>query len=124
MNDFESVNDPAKKPVSARSESVSADLEAPVDVKRTTRAHAGQALKHGHNVPGLVAVAVAVAALVIGLASLATGHEEKGLLIVLAAAACAALGLGWLTYTHRKVRAAEIRWYERHSHRSAPPPAS
>jgi uncharacterized membrane protein len=96
----------------------------PVDVERTTRAHAGQAMKDGHNVPGLVGVAIGVIALVVGLFLMATGQESRGLAAMVVAAVSAAVGIGWLIHTHRGVRRAELDWYEKNSDEPAPPPAS
>jgi hypothetical protein len=96
----------------------------PVDVERTTRAHAGETMKDGHNVPGLVGVAIGVIALVIGLFSMATGQESRGLVAVVVAAVSATAGVGWLMYTHRRVRQAELDWYAKNSDEQAPPPAS
>jgi hypothetical protein len=96
----------------------------PVDVERTTRAHAGQTMKDGHNVPGLLGVAFGVISLVVGLFLMATGQESRGFVAVIVAAGSAIIGVGWLIHTHRKVRRAELAWYAEHSDEPAPPPAS
>jgi hypothetical protein len=96
----------------------------PVDVERTTRAHAGETMKDGHNVPGLVGVAIGVIALVVGLFLMATGQEGRGLVAVIAAASTSTVAVGWLIYTHRRVRQAELDWYAENSDEPAPPPAS
>jgi hypothetical protein len=43
---------------------------------------------------------------------------------VLLGAACGAAGVAWLLQTHRRVRAAELRWQARNSDKPAPPPSS
>ncbi|BDB41813.1 hypothetical protein Mkiyose1665_26750 [Mycobacterium kiyosense] len=96
----------------------------PVDHYRTTRKHAGEAIKNGANGPGIAGVAIGVIALVIGLAAFATGHVAPGAASVALALVAGAAGLIWLRHTHRKVRAAELRWHQAHSDRPAPPPAS
>lgn len=48
-------------------------MDYPDDQARTTRQHAGETLKDTANVPGLVALAVAVVALSVGLYELAPG---------------------------------------------------
>lgn len=96
----------------------------PVDVERTTRAHAGQTMKDGHNVPGLVGMAFGVISLVVGLFLLATGQESRGLVAVTVAVVSAIIGVAWLIHTHRQVRRAELDWYAEHSDEPAPPPAS
>jgi uncharacterized membrane protein HdeD (DUF308 family) len=74
----------------------------PVDVERTTRAHAGQTMKDGHNVPGLVGVAFGVISLVVGLFLLATGQESRGFVAVIVAVMSAMVGVAWLVHTHRR----------------------
>lgn len=51
----------------------------PIDHYRTTRAHAGEAMKNGTNAIGIVGVAIAVIALISGLAALASGHAAAGI---------------------------------------------
>lgn len=96
----------------------------PVDHARTTRQHAGEALKNGANAPGLAGAAVAVIALTVGLFAVAAGHpggrrhrSDRGRRTWRAqrgvAAACP-----------RKARDAELRWHASHSERPAPPPSS
>ncbi len=96
----------------------------PVDHERTTRPHAGEALKNGSNAPGLAGVAGGVVALVVGLFALATGHAVAGLVAVILAAVAAAAGTAWLIHTHRQVRDAELQWHAIYSDTPAPPPSS
>ncbi|OBI62181.1 MnhB domain-containing protein [Mycobacterium sp. E796] len=96
----------------------------PVDHHRTSRQHAGESLTHAANAPGLASTALAVVALVIGLYAFATGHLLVGSVVVLLAAVSGAAGVAWLLQTHRKVRAAEVRWQAMNSDEPAPPPSS
>ena len=96
----------------------------PVDHHRTSRQHAGESLTYGANAPGLAWAALAVVALAIGLYAFAAGHVLIGAAVVLLAAVSGAAGVAWLLQTHRKVRAAEVRWQARNSDRPAPPPSS
>ncbi|OBI84068.1 hypothetical protein [Mycobacterium sp. 1245805.9] len=96
----------------------------PVDHHRTSRQHAGESFTYAANAPGLAWAAVAVVALVIGLYAFATGHVLVGSVVVLLAAVSGAAGVAWLLQTHRKVRAAELRWQATHSDEPAPPPSS
>lgn len=96
----------------------------PVDHDRTTRQHAGEAMKNGANSVGIAAVGVGVMALVIGLFAFATGNPGVGTAGVVIAMLLAAGGLVWLRRAHNRVRAAEVQWYESHSDRRPPPPTS
>lgn len=96
----------------------------PVDHARTSRKHAGEAMKNGANSAGIAAVALGVIALVLGLASFATGHAPAGTGGVIVAVLVAAAGLAWLRRTHTRVRAAELQWHDAHSDRPPPPPSS
>ncbi len=96
----------------------------PVDHDRTTRQHAGEAMKNGANSLGIAGVAIGVVALVIGLAAFASGHVAAGIVGVGMGVLAAAAGLAWLRRTHNQVRAAEVRWHDSHSDEPAPPPSS
>lgn len=96
----------------------------PVDHSRTFRQHAGETFTYGPHTPGVAGVGVAVVALVIGLCAFATGHAAGGATAVIVAAVLGVLATAWLLRTHRKVRAAELRWHSEHSNEPAPPPAS
>lgn len=96
----------------------------PVDHDRTTRRHAGEAMKNGANAVGIAGVAFAVIALIIGLAAFATSHVAAGSVAVVIAVAAGVAGAVWLRRTHQRVRAAELRWHQAHSDEPAPPPSS
>ncbi|GAB3017291.1 hypothetical protein [Mycobacterium bourgelatii] len=96
----------------------------PVDHHRTTRKHAGETLKNGSNAPGLVAVAIGVITLIVGLYLLATGDAIAGTVAVVVALVAGTGGLGWLAFTHRRVRQAEQRLYAEAFDQPAPPPTS
>lgn len=96
----------------------------PIDHARTTRQHAGESIKNGANAPGLLAVAIGVAALVAGLFLLATGHATVGVVAVVLAVVAGGGGLIWLALAHRRVRAAEVQWHDRHPEAPAEPPTS
>lgn len=96
----------------------------PVDHERTFRRHAGETLIHGPHAPGVYGVIVAAGALIIGLFAFATGHPLAGSAAALLAAVLGVASATWLLHTHRKVRAAELRWHAAHSDEPAPPPTS
>jgi Flp pilus assembly protein TadB len=96
----------------------------PVDHHRTTRQHAGEAMKNGANAVGIISVAFGVIALTVGLAAFATGHVVTGTVSVVVAIVVGAAGLAWLRHTHRQVRDAELRWHNTRSDAPAPPPSS
>jgi multisubunit Na+/H+ antiporter MnhB subunit len=81
-------------------------------------------LTHAANAPGLAWAAVAVVALVVGLYAFGTGHVLVGAVVVLLAAVSGTAGVAWLLSTHRRVRAAELRWQARNSDEPTPPPSS
>lgn len=96
----------------------------PVDHDRTTRQHAGEAMKNGANSVGIAAVGFGVTALITGLFAFATGNPGVGTGAVVLAVLVTAAGLAWLRRTHNRVRAVELRWHDAHSDRPAPPPTS
>lgn len=96
----------------------------PIDHDRTTRKHAGETMKDGANAPGLVAVAVGILTLVVGLFFLATGNALVGWVALVLAVTIGVGGLSWLAYAHRRVRKAEQRLYAETFDQPAPPPAS
>lgn len=98
--------------------------EDPIDHARTTRQHAGESMKNGHNAPGLVSVALGVVALVIGLATFASGGGTAGVVCVVIAAVAFAFGGVWLFLAHRRVRRQELEWADRHPQAVAHPPTS
>ena len=99
-------------------------MDYPVDHARTTRQHAGETLKNTANVPGLVAVAVAVLALTVALYELASGDIRIAAVAVVLAVFSGVAGLGWLICEHRRVRRAELQLVAMGSNAPAPPPSS
>jgi hypothetical protein len=99
-------------------------MDYPVDHARTTRQHAGETLKNTANVPGLVAVAVAVFALSITLYELASGDVRIAAAAVILAGVSGVAGLGWLIYAHRRVRRAELQLVAMGAKAPAPAPSS
>ncbi len=96
----------------------------PGDHALTFRRHAGEALTHGANAPGVYGTVLAAAALVIGLCAFATGHLAAGSVAVVLAAVLGVASASWLLHTHRKVRESELPWHREHADEPAPPPAS
>jgi uncharacterized membrane protein len=111
-------------PLFSRGATLDQPRSDPVDHERTTRAHAGESMKDGANLPGIAAVAVAVVALVVGLIGLATEQAGVGAVSLIVAIVTGIAGALWLVHAHRKVRAAELRWEAARSGGNAPPPTS
>jgi hypothetical protein len=86
----------------------------PVDHVRTTRPHAGESMKDTANMPGLVAIGVALVLFVSSLAAFGSGHPPVGIVLVALAAVIALIGGGWLYFEHRRVRRIEDRWHAEH----------
>jgi hypothetical protein len=76
----------------------------PVDYHRTTRPHAGESLKDAWRAPGLLLVAVGVAAFVMCLAAFALHQVGAGVGAVVVALLSVGAGLAWLTMEGRRVR--------------------
>jgi hypothetical protein len=74
----------------------------PVDHARTTRQHAGEALKNGANAPALAGAAVAVIALTVGLFAVAAGHPGGGAIALIVAVVLGALSAVWLLRAHAR----------------------
>ncbi len=96
----------------------------PIDHARTFRQHAGETLTYGPHAPGVAGAAAAIVARVIGLGAFGTQHIAAGSSAVIVAALLGAVATAWMLRSHRKVRAAELRWHARNSDEPAPPPAS
>lgn len=96
-------------------------MKDPVDHARTTRSHAGESLKDGQNAPGLLAVGVAVAVVVISLYFFATGQTAIGGTTLIIAVVLGFVGGWWLSVTHRRVRRREV---ETHPGAQRTPPSS
>lgn len=86
----------------------------PVDHVRTTRKHAGQNMKNTRAFPALVAIALAVLAIVIGLFGFAAGHPMLGVAGVVIAVALGFAGFGWLSKERRRVRRVEAEYVRTH----------
>ncbi|BCI81825.1 MULTISPECIES: hypothetical protein [Mycolicibacterium] len=99
-------------------------MKDPVDHARTTRPHAGESLKDGTNAPGLVAVALAVATLVVSLYFFASGDPGTGGVILLLAAVLAVVGGAWLFVRHRRIRQRELEFLQAHPGEPRTPPTS
>ncbi|OBA58771.1 hypothetical protein A5647_20235 [Mycobacterium sp. 1100029.7] len=99
-------------------------MDYPVDHARTTRQHAGETMKNRANAPGLVAVALGVVALVLGLYAFASHHATIGVVAVVLAVVVGLAGSIWLAYAHRKVRRAELQLEAMNPGVPAPPPSS
>lgn len=88
--------------------------EDPVDHARTTRPHAGEAMKDNRNMPALALVGLGVVLFVACLFAFATANPGVGtVLAVLAAVGLVGGGL-WLAIAHLRVRRIEERWYAEH----------
>ncbi|BBY31667.1 protein UsfY [Mycolicibacterium sediminis] len=85
----------------------------PVDHARTTRQHAGESMKNGHNAPGLIGVALGVVSLFIGLAAFASGGTMAGVICVSVSAVAFIAGGTWLFLAHRRVRRQELEWADK-----------
>ena len=96
----------------------------PVDHVRTTRPHAGETVKNGANVPGLISGAVAVVMLVSGVFAFAAGHPVVGTVCVVIAVLLGVVAAVWVNVSHRRVRAAERDWLAEHPEVPAQPPSS
>ena len=86
----------------------------PVDHARTTRPHAGEAMKDTANMPALIIIGLALVAFVAGLAAFATGHAGVGVVSAVLAAAGFIIGSAWLVVEHRRVRRIEDQWHAQH----------
>ncbi|BBX63875.1 hypothetical protein MSAS_30490 [Mycobacterium saskatchewanense] len=97
-----------------------------VSLARDTQVGGGrhETAKNGPHAPGVYGILFAAAALVIALSAFATGHLVAGTVSVVLAAALGVASALWLVHSHRKVRAAEERWYAEKSDEPAPPPVS
>jgi membrane associated rhomboid family serine protease len=71
-------------------------------------------MKNGLNAPGLVSMAIAVAAMVIGLTALAAGNPQPGAIAIAVAVVAAVVGGLWMFIAHRRVRGRELRGAAKH----------
>ncbi len=79
----------------------------PVDYDRATRPRAGESIKDTWRAPGLLLVAVGVAAFVMCLAAFALDQVGAGVGAVVVALLSVGAGLAWLTMEGRRVRQTE-----------------
>lgn len=99
-------------------------MKDPVDHARTTRPHAGETFKDGTNAPGLVAVGLAVATLVVSLYFFADGRADTGGVALAIAAVLAVGGGAWLYARHRRIRRRELDYLDTHPGAPRTPPTS
>jgi len=99
-------------------------MKDPVDHARTTRPHAGESFKDGTNAPGLVALAIAVATLVVSLYFFASGQADTGGVTLVIAVVLAVGGGAWLFARHRRIRARELDYLQTHPGAPRTPPTS
>ncbi|MCX8557786.1 LPXTG cell wall anchor domain-containing protein [Mycolicibacterium mucogenicum] len=99
-------------------------MKDPVDHARTTRPHAGESFKDGTNAPGLVAVALAVATLVVSLYFFASGQTGTGGVTLVIAAVLGVGGGAWLFVRHRRIRSRELDYLHAHPGEPRTPPTS
>lgn len=79
----------------------------PVDHVRTTRPHAGEAMKDTAQMPGLILIGAGVVAIVIALVNFALGQVGIGIAAVVVALLAAGAGSAWLGMERRRVHQAE-----------------
>ncbi|MBJ8347107.1 hypothetical protein [Antrihabitans sp. YC2-6] len=77
------------------------------DDDRTTRAHAGESLEDSRNWPGLVLVAIGMAALGVSLTSAGYGFAGWALLSAGVCALCLGAGVLIMVLAHRRVKSRE-----------------
>jgi uncharacterized membrane protein YidH (DUF202 family) len=99
-------------------------MKDPVDHARTTRPHAGESFKDGTNAPGLVALGLAVATLVVSLYFFASGESDTAGVILAISAVLAVVGAVWLFLRHRRVRRRELDYQQTHPGAPRTPPTS
>lgn len=96
----------------------------PVDHARTTRQHAGEAMKAGINAPGIIAIGLGLVCVSIGLFSFANGVTVGGVIGSLLAVLLIAGGLTWLNRAHHKVQKEQREWHRQHPDAHYEPPTS
>lgn len=96
----------------------------PVDHSRTTRQHAGTTMKAGKNAPGLIAVWLGVAAMVIGLFSFANGSRTTGVIAEVIAGLLLVGGALYLALSFRRTQRTQVRWHAAHPDHHYEPPTS
>jgi hypothetical protein len=86
----------------------------PIDHHRTTRQRAGESMKSGARMPGLVLLAAGVVAFVICLAGFATRAVTFGVGAAVVALLAIGAGFAWLGMDSRRVRQVERDWSSAH----------
>lgn len=86
----------------------------PIDHHRTTRPRAGESMKSGVRTPGLLLLAVGVAALVVCLASFAERVVAVGVGAAVVALLATGAGFAWLGMDSRRIRQVEREWSNAH----------
>lgn len=77
------------------------------DSERTTRSHAGEGLRDGRNVPGIILCALAAVALALALTAAGYGFMGWTVIGAIAGVVLGGLGIAWLLIEHRRVKAQE-----------------
>ena len=88
--------------------------EDPIDHHRTTQPCAGESMKSGVKEPGLLRLAVGVAAIVVCLASFAQREVTVGVGAIAAALLATGAGFAWLGMESRRVRQVQREWKSGH----------
>lgn len=87
------------------------------DRARTTRAHAGETIEDGYNIPGMVLCAVGIVALACALTAAGYGFALRAMVAGLVCAASFAAGVGWMLFEHRRIKAREgLALHEQRGH--------
>lgn len=79
----------------------------PLDHSRTTRPHAGEAMKDTKNFPAVILLGVALAVFGAGVVVLATGPTGLGAVLAVAGAMVFLSSMAWFAIEHRRVRGLE-----------------
>ncbi|RMI29032.1 hypothetical protein EBN03_28170 [Nocardia stercoris] len=77
------------------------------DNARTSRAHAGEAIEDGYNIPGIVLCAVGIIALACALTAAGYGFAGRAWVAGAICAVSFTFGGGWLLLEHRRIKAKE-----------------
>lgn len=87
------------------------------DDSRTVRAHAGEAIEDGYNVPGLLLCAIGIVALAGALTAAGYGFPTRALTAGVICAVSVVGGIAWLLLEHRRVKAKEgLALHEQRGH--------
>ncbi len=83
--------------------------EGPHDPARTTRAHAGEAIKDTLSWPGYILIGISVVALVCTLVAAGYGFAARAWIALAVCLVCAALGVGWVLLERIRIKKREGR---------------